>query len=172
MPITKKKKNEIIRDLAENFKNAPSLVFVNFHGLTVKDTDELRKKLRKSGARLRVARKTLVKKAFGEAGITGDMPDLPGEIAVLSGEDPITPAQEVFLFGKAHEGRPSIEGGVLEAHFIGKDDALRLATLPGREVLYGKFLSVLSGPGRNFVGVLSNTVSAFPRVLSAIAKVK
>jgi len=47
-----------------------------------------------------------------------------------------------------------------------------LSKLPGREQLLGQLLSVLVGPMRNLVGVLSGVPRSFVQVLHAIEEKK
>ena len=70
MAITKQKKGVILRDLEENIKQANMVMFINFHGLNVAAASELRRMLGKIGAKITVAKKTLMKRAFNELGIS------------------------------------------------------------------------------------------------------
>ena len=49
MAITKQKKEEITAKIADAVKDAVSVVFIHFKGLSVKDTSEMRKQLREGG---------------------------------------------------------------------------------------------------------------------------
>ncbi|MAZ40496.1 50S ribosomal protein L10 [bacterium] len=172
MALTKDKKKQITQELEEGVKSAPSVVFVNFHGLTVEETKELRTKLREENANYKVAKKTLIKRALEKVGVEGEQPALDGEIALSWGDDPVVPGKIIHDFQKGHKENISILGGILEARYISKDEATALAQIPSREVLYGQLVSVLAGPMRGLAGVLNNTVASLPRVLGEVAKTK
>ena len=104
MAITKQKKEEITAKIADAVKDAVSVVFVAFKGLSVKDTSEMRKTLRENGVGYYVAKKTLIKRVLNEQGYTGTIPDMPGEIALAwSKTDATAPARDVYEIGKKHK---------------------------------------------------------------------
>ena len=71
MPKTREQKKEMVKDLTQKVKDSKSLVFVNFDNLKVKEVEELRKNCRAENVGYLVAKKTLMKIAFKEAGILG-----------------------------------------------------------------------------------------------------
>ena len=66
MAITKAKKQDILAKLEEVRDKSESIVFVHYKGLTVGNTTAMRRDLREKGVGYFVAKKTLMKKAFGE----------------------------------------------------------------------------------------------------------
>lgn len=172
MAITRQKKGEILRDLEENIKQANMVMFINFHGLNVAAASELRRTLRKIGAKITVAKKTLIKKAFAAAGLEGEMPSLGGEIAVaFSSEEPTAAAKALQQFAKKNEA-VKIVGGVFESGYIGREKVVMLANIPSREVLLGKLVNVINSPIQGTVTVLNGVIKNFAVVLDQIAKSK
>ena len=151
MPITKVKKSEILKELGATLKGKASVVFVGFKGLSVGETNELRKGLRKDEGGYTVVKKTLLRKVLDELGFGGSLPDLPGEVAVAYGIDPILPAKGIADFRKTHEGKIDILGGVYEGAFMSKIDMNALAAIPGRNDLLGMLANVMSAPIRGLV---------------------
>ncbi len=150
MAITKAKKAEIFANFKDVAK-ATSLVFVNFKGLSVGDTTKLRKGLRDNGVKYVVAKKTIAKKALIEAGITGELPVLDGEIGFAYGEDMIAPAREVFNFQKEFKDKLTIVGGVFEGKFMDKVAMTEIATIPGLQALRGMFVNLINSPIQGLV---------------------
>lgn len=155
MPITRKKKEEIYEKLQSGLKDSVSAVFVNFHGLLVAEVTELRKKLRESGIKYVVAKKTLAKKAFAEQGYKGEMPELKGELAVAWGSDAIAPAREINDFEKKFKGKVSILGGIFEGEYKDRDAMKSIATIPTREVLLSQIAYLLKSPMQRFAIAVS-----------------
>jgi large subunit ribosomal protein L10 len=149
MAITKDKKKSILEKL-DGIKNSESVVFVNFKGLPVFETTNMRRELAKGDVAYYVAKKTLVKKAFNEAGIEGDMPQLDGELAVVYGNDATGPAREVFAFQKKYDGKITILGGVFEHKFVNKSQMEEIAKIPSMHVLRGMFVNVINSPIQGF----------------------
>ena len=151
--LLKSKKEEMIKDLEKSLKGSESVVFVNFHGLKVGDETTLRRDLRNEGVSYKVSRKTLLKRALaGQA--TGEVPELPGEVAIAYSSDQIAPAREVYNFQKTHKGSLSILGGIFEGKFIDGALMTEIAMIPSREVLYGKFVNLINSPIQRFAVVL------------------
>jgi large subunit ribosomal protein L10 len=150
MAITKDKKGEVLNKLKE-ITGKDSVVFVNFKGLPVTETSDMRSKLRESGVSYYVAKKTLVKKAFGETSISGDLPELQGELALVYGDDLTAPAREIFSYQKNTDGAVSIIGGVFESKYLSKAEMEEIALIPGMETLQGMFVNVINSPIQGFV---------------------
>lgn len=149
MAITKDKKKSILEKL-DGIKNSESVVFVNFKGLPVFETTNIRRSLTQENVAYYVAKKTLVKKAFNEAGIDGDMPTLDGELAVVYGNDATGPAREIFAFQKKFDGKITILGGVFENKFVDKKQMEEIAQIPSMHVLRGMFVNVINSPIQGF----------------------
>lgn len=170
MAITRQKKEEILKNLRENIKQANIVVFVNFHGLSVLKAMELRKMLRQIGAGYVVVKKTIIKKAFEKSGFSGELPELEGEIALaFSKEDPIASAKTIEQFAKKNK-TIKIMGGMFESNFVGSDKIIVLANIPPREVLLSQFVNVINSPIQGVVSVLDGVIRNFAVVLNQIAK--
>lgn len=143
--LKKSKKEEMVKDLTKAFKDSPSVVFVNFHGMKVSDETVLRRDLRNQGVGYKVSRKTLLKRAL--TGVAeGDMPELGGEVAIAYSSDAIAPAREIYNFQKTHKGVLNILGGIFEGKFVDGVYMTELATIPSREVLLSKIAYLLKSP--------------------------
>jgi len=150
MAISKDKKVEVIDKLKGAFKGAGSLVFVNFKGLSVGDTTNLRHALKEEGVSYTVAKKTLTKRALESEDFTGDMPELPGELALAWGEDLVTPAREIYNFKRKFPENLKILGGVFEKRYMNASEMEEIALIPTLEVLHGKFVNIINSPIQRF----------------------
>ncbi|MFA5942758.1 MAG: 50S ribosomal protein L10 [Candidatus Paceibacterota bacterium] len=155
MAITKDKKREIVAKLAEAFTDASAIVFVGFTKLTVADASKMRAQLKDAGVRYFVAKKTLLRLALKEQGYEGEVPSLPGEVAVAWTSNEVTaPAHGVYEYGKKLKGALKLLGGVFEGVFIDAEKALAIATIPPMPVLRGMFLNVINSPIQGLVVAL------------------
>jgi large subunit ribosomal protein L10 len=159
MAISKAKKTEIIEKLEVGLKNAETVSFVNFHGLTVKDVTILRKELREAGVSYYVAKKTLVKRALDAHGVTGTQPELPGELAIAWSMDAVASAKGVHEFAKTHKDKIALVGGVYQGKYLSKDEIVTLAAIPS-----------MLGLRSQFVGMLNNSIANVVRAIDAKAK--
>ena len=148
MAITKEKKVEIVADVKNRLAKAKSIVFVNFNALSVADTKTLRRKLNAENVGYVVAKKTLAKRALGDLNAKGEMPELPGQIALAYGEDLLAPARETYEFQKMarDKGTISIMGGIFDGEYKNQAEMMAIATIPPLQVLRGMFLNVINSP--------------------------
>ena len=152
MAISKDKKREIIAKLADAFKEASSIVFVGFSKLTVKDASKLRQELSQKGVKYFVAKKTLIRKALETRNYRGEVPALPGEIAVAwtTTSEVTAPASGVYEFGKKLKGAIALLGGVFEGAFADAKTMIGIATIPPMPVLRGMFANIINSPIQRF----------------------
>lgn len=155
MAITKDKKRDIVAKLADAFKEASSIAFVSFSKLTVKDASRVRKELAEAGVRYYVAKKTLIRFALKQKGYDGEIPELPGEVAVAWTTDDVTaPARGVYDLGKKLKGAVALIGGVFEGVFADAQKMIGIATIPPMHILRGMFVNVINSPIQGLVIVL------------------
>lgn len=173
MPLTKPQKKEILDSLMLQMKEAKSVIFADYQGMTVKEVKGLRTKLREKGVKYTIAKRTLFKLAAKELGY-GDIPNsaLQGPVgAAFSIEDEIVPAKIIFEVAKKNKNL-KLRGAILNGKILSVAETMQLATLPGKEELLAKLVYILKSPIQGFHGVLQGTLSGFVRVLDAIAKQK
>lgn len=165
MAITRNKKEEIVEKLKQVTSN-PAVVFVNFHKLPVALATEIRSTLRQTGIGYFVAKKSLIRRAFDDSKIEGELPSLDGEIAVAFGEDPLAPAKSIYQFQKANADKLKIVGGVFEGKYVDASFMNQLATIPSQEVLYGQLVGMMTWPMRGLVVTLSQIAETKEKINS------
>lgn len=160
MAISREKKKEILDGLHTVIKESASLVFVNFHGLHSKDTALLRKELREKGVSYTVAKKTLIKKALESSSNEGTLPSLDGEVGIAYGNDSLAPARELWQFSKTRKDALHILGGIFEGIFRDAGSMTEIASIPGKDVLYGKLAFLVQSPITSLVIALDQIAQA------------
>jgi large subunit ribosomal protein L10 len=157
MALNKQQKTKQIDSIKEKVSKQKSVIFVDFAKVPSKDMFSLRKMLKEAGCNLKVAKKTLVRIAFGQSNISywnKIKSSIPGQLALVFGiEDEIAPARLSNQFAKTHENF-KILGGIFEKRFIDKARVLVLANIPTRNELLSKLVGSLSSPIASFVRVL------------------
>ena len=94
-------KQPIVQEIAENVKDAQSVVVVDYRGLTVAQDTQLRKELREAGITYKVYKNTLMNFAFKgtEFESLTDVLEGPNAIAI-SKDDATAPARLLAKFAK------------------------------------------------------------------------
>lgn len=172
MPKSKQQKKSTVETLVTGMKSGKAVVFANFQGLTVAETEELRKNARKEGVSVVAAKKTLVKRALEEVGLGDtDTSAFEGGVATFIGNDEIAPAKVVATFSKKNE-IVSIFGGILEGKFIDAKMVKGLSALPGKKELLSKMVGSLNAPISGFVNVNASILRGLMNVLNAYKEKK
>ena len=147
-PKILEQKQAVIDEIANNVKESSSFIFLENHGLTVEETMELRRALKKSDSELKIYKNTLVARALNTLDI--DLADeLNGPKVVAFGKDIIEPIKAVAEFSKKH---PNLEMkvGIVDGKVTLLDELKKLATIPSREGLLTMFASGLMAIPRDF----------------------
>ncbi len=165
-------KLETVAEIKDRFARAASVILVDYRGLSVKELQQLRGKLRESGCELTVYKNTLTEIAMRELA----MPDLgtllegPSAFTFAYG-DPVTPAKVLVTFAKEHKAL-EVKGGFIEHSVTDAEGVKALASLPSREELLAKLLGTMQNPTAGLVRVLAGPAGAFVRTLQAVADQK
>jgi large subunit ribosomal protein L10 len=162
MAITKQKKAEIVEKMEGIVKDASTLVFAKFRGLTVAEQSEMRKALRASEVGYTVAKKTLMRRALDGAKIEGTAPELDGEIAVAYSKDELAPARELAVFVKKFADHLAFAGGVFGGAYVDEAGIKSIAAIPGMDTLRAMFAQVINSPRQRFAVVLSEVAKKGP----------
>jgi len=147
-------------------------MLAEYRGLSVAQSNKLRRALEKEGAAFRVVKNTLARRAVEGTAFEVLKDEFRGPLgAVLAYGDPAATAKVLDGFAKEHPALV-IRCGALGGKLIQAADVEALSRLPSRDQLLGQFVGVLQGPLRNLVGVLSGVPRSFVQVLSAIEQKK
>lgn len=153
MAITKQKKAEILAKLDAALKTVSSGVFVSFKGLTVAEVNGLRAELKKEKVQYTVVKKTLLKRALADMKLSGDEPELPGEVAfayLTEGDDLTAPARSLQTFVKKFKEKLAFVGGFIDGKYLSLDETKVVASIPGVTALRGMFANVINSPIQRF----------------------
>ena len=147
-------KQPIVQAIAEEIKDAQSVVLVDYRGLTVAQDTELRKQLREAGIIYKVYKNTMMKRAFEGTEFAGLENCLEGPSAIaISKDDATAPARILCKFAKDAQAL-ELKGGVVEGTVYDVAGLTELSKIPSREELLSKLLGSLQSPITNFARVI------------------
>lgn len=171
MAITRARKEATLKQLTEDLKHARGIVFTEYKGLTVAQINKMRRLLRAEKVKYQVVKVTLLKKALAALNIAGDL-KFAGPVAVaISQEEETTPARILKAATKEYP-QLVLDGGIFQSQIVASDVIQKLASLPSKEQLLGQLVSVIAGPMRGLVTVLSGNTRNLLNVLNAIKEKK
>ncbi len=165
-------KVEAVKEITADLKSTDVYYFVDYRGLTFAEATELRARLAKVDASLRVVKNTLAKRAAADVGIEGldDLLKGPTAIAYCHG-DPVRVAKTIQDFIKEKK-KAAIRGGKLESTLLTTADIEVLATLPSRDQLIAQLVGALASPLAGLANVLVGPIRGLVIVLGQVQEQK
>ncbi len=143
---------------------------VDYRGLTVKETQELRRALREANAEMKVYKNNIVRIALEKA----EMPavDCEGTCAyVFYKNDPVD-AAKVLKQTSEKLNKMEFVGGLADGKALSAEDAKAYADLPSRDELMAKLVYVVASPLRGIASVCAGPARGLVTALDAIADQK
>ena len=148
-------KKAVVETLSAKIKEATSVVFVDYKGITVAQDCELRKQFRDAGVEYTVVKNTLTRFAAKDCGYDFDEV-LNGTTAMASTtEDPIAPARIVCEFAKKNKLKNlAIKGGIVEGSVLSAAELNGFGELPSKNALVAAVLGTFLAPISSLAFVL------------------
>ena len=147
-------KQPIVAAIAEDVKDAQSVVIVDYRGLTVAQDTELRKQLREAGIIYKVCKNTMMKRAFEGTEFEGLAPYLEGPSAMAVSKDDATAAARILCKFAKTADKLEVKAGVVEGKVYDEAGVKALSAIPSREELLSKLLGSIQSPIANFARVI------------------
>lgn len=164
-------KARVIEDLVEKMRGS-SVVLVDFKGINVAQSTQLRARSREVGVDFVVAKNTLAQRAANEAGIEGLEEFFVGPTALAFSDDPVVSAKLMAEFADEVDAF-ELKGGLLDGgRVMGSDDVVALSKLPGREQLLAQLLGAIQAPVAGLVTVLNAPLRNLAVVLNQVGEQK
>ena len=169
--MNREEKARVIEELAEKLGNN-SAVLVDYQGINVAQSTQLRARSRESGVEFVVAKNTLAQRAADQAGVEGLEELLVGPTALAFSEDPVAGAKLMAEFANQIEAF-ELKGGLLDgSRVVNAEGIVALSRLPGREQLLAQLLGAIQSPVAGLVTVLNAPLRNLAVVLNQVAEQK
>ena len=166
--MDRSQKSETIERLRDVFAKAGAVVVTHYDGLTVKETEDLRGRLRAQGAALKMVKNTLAQKALGDSSeAAGGL--FTGPVAIAYAPDAVSAAKVSTQYAKEND-KFTIIGGMMGAQVLDAKGVAALAILPSLDELRGKIIGLLNAPATRIAGVLQAPGGQIARVIGAYAQ--
>ncbi len=166
--LNRDQKAQAISEIAESLSSTDTVIATAFHGLSVREVEDLRGKLREADGRFQVVKNTLARRACAEAGTEALVEYLDGQTALVWAQgDAAAIAKTLSTFGKATEDRLTMKGGILDGAPITAAELKQLAALPPRDELLARLVGGVASPLQGTANALGSLISGMARALGA-----
>ena len=165
-------KIEAVKEITADLKATDVYYFVDYRGLTFAEATELRARLMKADASLKVVKNTLAKIAAADAGVEGltELLQGPTAIAYCHG-DPQRVAKVIQDFIREKK-KATLRGGKLQRSVLTASDVEKLATLPSREQLIAQVVGAIASPLTGLANVLNGPIRGLVVALAQVQEKK
>ena len=161
------RKREAVTELAGKLGKATSAIVTDYRGLTVKQLEDLRAKLRSEGIEYVVVKNTLARRAAEHAGIGKLSGLLSGPVGLALGFGELaTPAKVLGDYYRLNRRLPVV-AGLVEGQVLDARGVQMLAELPPRDTLLAQLAGSLQSPLTQLAGGLTSILSSLAATLDA-----
>jgi large subunit ribosomal protein L10 len=137
----------LVESIRTELSDSPSVVLVDFNGLTVESAVQFRRQCVQAGVRFKVIKNRLIGKAVEGTDHEVITPLLVGMTGIAWADaDPIAPAKVVAKFVKENESQLRIKGGALQGELLDEAAVIDLSTMPGLDELRSTLLGLFNAP--------------------------
>jgi large subunit ribosomal protein L10 len=169
MAKNRTQKQEWIETTQGAMKSAEILLIAHYKGLTVAEMTDLRNSIRKAGAKFKVSKNLLAKRALVGTNYEKISHLFKGPTAMAYANEPVSAAKALSEFAKKNE-KLVLVGGAFGETLLDKAAIQQLASLPSLDELRAKILALLNTPATRIAGVLQAPAGQLARVFGAYAK--
>jgi len=150
--MKKDDKASLISKVKDALSAAAGIFVVENHGLSVKETEELRNILRPMVKMFKVVKNRLMKRALDDTAFSKVAEFLKNPTAVVVADDPYAAAKALATFAEAHPNL-TIVGGHMDAKLMSKSDVMEISKLPSMLEIRGSLARILIEPASRLARV-------------------
>lgn len=163
-------KKAIARDISICLEGGSYCFLVDFTGLKVGETWELRQQLRSLGAQFHVVKNRIVSHVLSEKDFPVESAILRGPTALVAGGDDPAAVAKILKNFRSDKDKLPVKGGVLSMRALSVQEIIHLADLPTLPVLRAQLLALCMTPAQQLLRVSQAPLQGCFNVLKARAK--
>jgi large subunit ribosomal protein L10 len=164
--VDRAQKQQLTTSLREDLADTVCVVVTHQTGLSVAEVTQLRQQMRSAGARYRVTKNRLVKRALEGTRFEALAPLFSGPTAIAFSQDPVAAARAAVAYANRNN-KLTIVGGGLQGQVLDEAAVKALATLPSLDELRGKIIGLINAPATKLAALLQTPAGQLARVLAA-----
>ena len=160
-------KEKLVEELGQIFESSGVVVVAHYAGVTVKQMQDLRAKMRDVGGSVRVAKNKLAKIALEGMPSVKMGTLLTGMTVIAYSEDPVAAAKVCEAYAKTNE-KFVILGGAMGSAILDQAGVKAVASMPSREELIASIVACLVSPASALAGAIGAPAANIASILSTI----
>jgi large subunit ribosomal protein L10 len=167
--VERAQKRQLVETLQQDLAGTACVVVTHQTGLNVAEATQLRRQVRGAGARYRVTKNRLAKRALVGTEFANLTPLFTGPTAIAFSADPVAAAKVVVEFSSRNP-KLTIVGGALAGQLMDEAGVRELASLSSLDEMRAKLIGVLLAPATGLARLLQEPAARLARALAAYAE--
>lgn len=170
MSISKERKQELVTEYKQFLQDYPSFVLTAYSGMTVKELETLRRKIREMGGEFHIIKNRLADRVFKEAKVALPEGALTGPTAIGLAEEDILELMKVIVDVAKESEALRLKGAIIDGEIYDAAQSRRIADLPPLSVLRAQLVGLIQSPASQLTGIFAGSVRQVASVLQAYAE--
>ena len=170
MAISKARKDELVAQYIELINNSNAIFVTEYAGLSVKDMEALREKVREADGAFYVTKNRLLRVAMKQTDTPVPEELLTGQVAAGFAMSDAPPLAKALVDYAKKQEHLVIKGVVFDGDVLAADGVKALASLPTLPEMRSQLAGIISAPARNLASVIAAGVRQVVNVVDAYAK--
>jgi len=146
--MTRTRKEELVAEMTEAFKDAAAIIVCDYKGMTVENLETVRNLAKDEDTNVKVIKNRLAMIALQNAGC--EAVELKDTNLVIWGDTQVLPCKIADKAATQFKDHFSIKAGLIEGEVASLETINAMAKLPTRDELIGMLLNVWNAPVQNF----------------------
>jgi large subunit ribosomal protein L10 len=168
--LDRQEKEAVVAQLGEEISEAESIFAIDYRGISVSQSAELRGALREADASFRVVKNRLTKLAAEKAGVAEleAMLEGPTALTFVRGDTAMA-AKAITTFNREYEVL-TYKGGLMGDMVLDEDRFKEIAKLPSRDALNAQLAGIVASPIVTLTRGLGSMIQGLAIALSQVAE--
>lgn len=169
--MNKDEKAQKVAEIVEKVGKSSSMVLTDFAGMTVEQSNALRKEFRAASIEYKVAKNTFFKRAVSELENSDKLSEhFKGQTGIAFGYD--DPVESIRILKKFVDknNKPAVKAIYFEKSVYPGSKLDELSKLPSKKDLYASIIGSVQAPIAGVPSVINSVIGGLISVIEAVAK--
>lgn len=170
MAISRERKEALVAQYTDLFKNSAGLFMTSYSGMNVKSLEGLRGQVRELGGEYHIIKNNLAIRAVQDAEVPIPVTIFDGPTAIgFAPEDALGVAKAIVDVSKENEFMV-VKAAIIDGVFYESAEVQRLADLPPLPVVQAQLMGLIQTPATQVANVLAGSLRQVVNVMQAYSR--
>ncbi len=169
MALSRNEKEKVLEQYTEWFGRSQAMILTEYTGVSVKELDVIRAKVRETGGEFHVVKNTIARKVMANAGYEIPADYLVKSTAITFAFTDAASTTKALIDATKTSETVKLKGGILDGRTLSAAQVKALAELPSLPVVRAQLLGTILAPASKLVRTLNEPARSLASVIRAHA---